>query len=76
MGLLGPTGSDASGGPLMPGRDIHDGLAGDGYLFLDQGEILPVRIGLQFDLDLIQSGRTIASLTGRERLLVRYPVRM
>ena len=27
------------GGPLMPGRGIHDGLADDGYLFLDQGEI-------------------------------------
>jgi len=76
VGLLGPTGSDTFGGPLMPGRGLHDGLADDGYLFLDQGEILPVRIGVEFDPNSIPSGRTIASLTGREGLLVRYPVRM
>jgi len=63
-------------GSCNPRRGIHLGLADDGYLFLDQGEIFRVRIGFEFDPDWILPGRTIASLASRERLLVRYPVRM
>ncbi|MGO9273260.1 MAG: hypothetical protein ACLQOO_23990 [Terriglobia bacterium] len=41
-----------------------------------KGRSSGVRIGFGFDPDSIRPDRTIASLTSREGLLVRYPVRM
>ncbi len=43
---------------------------------LTKGRSSQVRIGFEFDPDSIPSGRTIASLTSREGLLVGYPVLM